>query len=91
MNTQEYVLPALVVLMIVSVLIWQAFSKHPFQFFPQTETNHYHPYYKPNENEGITFPTEEESKKKMKEDYKYQLIFIMIWVFVFGIVYLVTR
>ena len=48
--------------------IWQAFSKHPFQFFPQTETNRYHPHYKPGENNGVTFPAEEESKKKMKED-----------------------
>ena len=84
---KEYIFIGLVVLMIISMQIWQAFSKHPFQFFPQTETNRYHPHYKPGENNAVTFPTEEESKKKMKEDYKYQILFFFAWIIILAIAY----
>lgn len=84
---KQYFFLGLIILMIISMQIWQAFSKHPFQFFPHTETNHYHPYYKPRENGSVSFPSVEESKKNMKEDYKYQIIFFVAWAIVLSFAY----
>ena len=84
----KYDIPVIIIICLgFSVLLWQAFSKHPFKFFPFTEVNRYHPYYKPHENDNNPLPTKEEIKKRDREDMKYHLLYFYLpWLVVIAIV-----